>query len=295
MKSIQEQLIEYSIDYLKGCLPVLEIVNNTALTNKQETLISLGFSNCAELKRVNQEIIHNKKISEENRKKENEANKLRDWFKTLLRGRNLFGSDTLLIRFEDFFQLMKKNKLVCGIFSDYLGEIPDKNLKEIEKLVNTNTVCLVDELRPINAIEGKRLYIPEKIYRFPFTIHDDIYWFDILNKKTESWFGGGAPNTYRVTSIGYKTKFFICAPAKKMISLEKRISFRRVEDPFICSYNSRVNSVFIHSRWGEEAKLSTIREYEAFNKLISERITDLGLETEIKRDFSLDKIEEMMS
>ena len=291
MKSVQEQLIEYSIDYLNSCLPVLEIVNNTDLTCKQETLISLGFSNCAELKRVNQEILYNKKISEENRKKEAEANKLRDWFRVLLRGRNLFGSDTLLIRFEDFFQLMKKNKLVCGAFSDYLGSIPDENLKEIEKLVNTNTVCLVDELRPIELIEYDSEYgfysTPEKIYRFPFTILHGTNWFDILDKKTGSWFG--SPSTYRVTETGNLTKFFICAPEKKMMSLEKRISFRRVEDPFICSYNSRVNSVFIHSRWGEEAKLSTIRKYELLNKLIFERITDLGLETDIKNAISLDK------
>ena len=284
-ESIQEQLIEYSTNYLNSCLPVLETMNDVALTSKQKTLISLGFDNCAELEEINHEILHNKRIFEENSKKEEEACKLRDWFRVLLRGRNLFGSDTLLIRFEDFFQLMKKNNLVCGTFSDYLGDIPDENLKEIEKLVNTNTMCLVDELRPIKEIECDD-YLPEKIYRFPFVVSQGAYWFDILNKKTRLWFDGGAPSNYKVSTIGSSFRFFICAPEKKMKPLEKRITFRKVKDPFICSYNSRVNSVFIHSRWGEEAKSSTIRRYETLNKLILERIKDLNLKTEIESSIS---------
>ena len=290
--SIQEQLIDYTFTYLDKCIPVLEVIEKPDLTNKQKILVSLGFNNSSELMNVKQTLEAREKIEKENKEKREKSEELKKWFLTLLKGKEIFGPDTLLIRFEDFYNLMKKNDLVCGTFNDYLGEIPYKNLQEIKNLVtiDISDVSIIDKVHPILSIE-REYGRPsddndiDMIHKFPFVVNVDYSFrpVDILGKKVGYWEGG----YYRVSEkVGKPINYFICAPTNKMKSERFTVTFRRVKDPFICSYNQRVNSVFIHSRWGEESNSSIVKRYEKLNKLISERIVDLGLETSIKNILS---------
>ena len=282
--SIQEQLIDYTFTYLDKCIPVLEVIEKPDLTNKQKILISLGFNNSSELMKVKQTLEAREKIEKENKEKEKKSEELKKWFLTLLKGREIFGPDTLLIRFEDFYNLMKENDLVCGTFNDYLGEIPYENLQEIENLVgiDISDISIIDKVHPIQSIERDNIYRLndgiDVIKRFPFVVDVDYSFrpVDILGKRVGYWEGG----YYRVSEkVEKPINYFICAPTNKMKSDRFTITIKRVRDPFICSYNQRVNSVFIHSRWGEESNSSIVKRYEKLNKLISERIVDLGLES----------------
>ena len=125
--------------------------------------------------------------------------------------------------------------------------------------------------KKVNAFDCKK-------HRIPFVVDVDYSFrpVDILGKRVGYWEGG----YYRVSEkVGKPINYFICAPTNKMKSDRFTITIKRVRDPFICSYNQRVNSVFIHSRWGEESNSSIVKRYEKLNKLISERIVDLGLES----------------
>lgn len=44
---------------------------------------------------------------------------------------DVLGQDIILISYDKFLELLEKYNLVCGECSDYIGEIPEKNLKDI--------------------------------------------------------------------------------------------------------------------------------------------------------------------
>lgn len=57
-----------------------------------------------------------------------------------------FGKDTMVVRYDKFFELLRKYNLVCGSFDRYTGTIPADNLADIERVVNileSNTELVV--------------------------------------------------------------------------------------------------------------------------------------------------------
>lgn len=277
MRGIQEQLVDYSTKYLSTVLPVLEELKPVNYTDKQKTLTKLGFINSSEFNNINELISNNKKIETRNEKRIEELRRFRNWVTIYMKGRNFFGSNTLLIRFLDFYKIIKRNNLVCGPFNNYLGEIPDENLREIQTLANfiEKDQKLINRLNSIKSIEFDGLGVPNILYRFPFVIKNGFIWEDIIGTEM------GCLNhelEYKITGTDYEDFwYFICAPAHQMISKKRLFVLQqRSKDPFICSYSRCVNSVFIHSRWGEEAKLKTIRKYEELNERLNERVETLG-------------------
>ena len=278
MRRIQEQLIDYSTRYLSTVLPALEELKPVNYTDKQKTLTDLGFINCSEFKEVNELIKSNKKIETRNEKRVDEFIRFKDWVTTYMKGRHLFGNNTLLIRFPDFYRIIKRNNLVCGPFNNYLGEIPDENLQEIQTLMKKEDPNLTNLLGSIRSIEYDGYRGLNVLYRFPFVIYINERWVEhwegIIGTRFGRW---NDELDYKITerdSVDYR--YFICAPAHQMVSKKRLFVLQRSKDPFICSYNSKVNSVFIHSRWGEEASLKTIRKYEELNERLNERIELLG-------------------
>lgn len=177
-----------------------------------------------------------------------------------------FGNHVMLVKFDDFQEILKKYNLVCGTLDQYIGTIPDKNLEElnytISKLkdfnINLNNTG-ISSLRRITEVPSRFIVSKESqqnINRFPFvesktvgyTIVDHII---ALNKTVGSYELNFAPGL---------TKLFIAAPAKDMkVEGVKFSKFIETKDPFICSYSPY--GIIIHSKWGEEAEDEILKKY----------------------------------
>lgn len=62
-----------------------------------------------------------------------EIDKQKEFYQFVKEMLEVFGHNTLLVRFDDFEQIVKKYNLTCGCLEDYTGVIPEKNLKELEE------------------------------------------------------------------------------------------------------------------------------------------------------------------
>lgn len=308
MKQIQTQLLNYASSYLEDvCIPTLEELDPyPKMTEKQTTLYSLGFKNCAEIKRRDAELKRIEKAAKRNKEKQGKIDKLKNTCSVYIKCRKVFGPDTLLIRYEDFYKLMRKNGLVCGMFENYTGEIPDDKLKEIQNLINipgatVNNLPKTDRssnyrvpsevktLYPIKEVSGMyvKRKLPDELARFPFVIpkgnlSDSCYpnYFpasntDILGLELGRY---STNRDYRIDAVKNNgSKFFICAPEKEMDnSWRVKHTLKRVEDPMICSYTDY--GILIHTRWGEEANLDIIKRHEKLNSLVDQRAKELGVE-----------------
>ena len=191
---------------------------------------------------------------------------------TLLDARRLFGPDTLLIRFDDFEKLMKRFNLVCGTFGMYKGDVPLDKIDDIERLtrVMQHPPRYITHMRPVSAIEVISSWnysgIPEYICRFPFVLNDSE--FSIFGRDSHGHSTHNFDKGYELKT-GDETLLFICAPAQNMEKLDKVVSFRRTEDPFICAHTKY--GILVFTRWGEEASSSIIRKYEQLNDMIEQR------------------------
>ena len=299
MKQIQTQLLKYASSYLEDvCIPTLEELDPyPKMTEKQTTLYSLGFKNCAEIKRRDAELKRIEKAAKRNKEKQGKIDKLKNTCSFYIKCRKVFGPDTLLIRYEDFYELMRKNGLVCGMFENYTGEIPDDKLKEIQNLINipgatVNNLPKTDKssnyripsevktmysIKKVSGVDEKR-NLPDELARFPFAISKDNLsdnYTDILGLEIGRY---STYEDYRVDAVKNNgSKFFICAPEKEMNN-SRRVKhiLRRVEYPMICSYTDY--GILIHTRWGEEANLDIIKRHEKLNTLVDQRAKELGVE-----------------
>lgn len=197
----------------------------------------------------------------------------------------VFGHNTLLIRFEDFEQIVKKYNLTCGCLEDYTGVIPEKNLKELE-----------EAKRNLKKVKDFKLDVPSKYipvfldldiyksYDYPYlskNIRDllkveevDLDIVDKQKAKTYKIFpftdakeykSKGWGNFSRERETGIKvssnipTNLFIVAPYKDMKNGVKFSHFVKSEDPFICSYTPF--GIMVHTAWGEEAEDEVLEKY----------------------------------
>lgn len=122
-----------------------------ALVKEKSMLMSLGLGNTKNFQLI---ASHEKELAEYN------ANV--DCFKLMTEAWKIFGNDVMIVRYDQFMQLLEKYNLVCGELSRYKGYIPEKNLQEIagiknmdipekfavhmEKLKEVNLSCPLDEL-----------------------------------------------------------------------------------------------------------------------------------------------------
>lgn len=194
----------------------------------------------------------------------------------------VFGHNTLLIRFDDFEQIIKKYNLTCGCLEDYTGVIPEKNLKELE-----------EAKRNLKKAKDFKLNVPYKSYDYPYlseNIRDllkvEEVDLDIVDKqkakkykifpftdakeyksKGRGHFSGERETGIRVSS-NISTNLFIVAPNKEMKNGVKFSHFVKSKDPFICSYTPF--GIMVHTAWGEEAEDEVLEKYYAQLNLLED-------------------------
>lgn len=187
--------------------------------------------------------------------------------KLLLKARETYGPDTLLMPLEQFMQICKKYNLVCGTFDQYTGDIPIEKLKEINHL--RSVVATHDFGFKVNKIikTGSGGSISAREYQ-EFDEHFDKK-FPILRQCRGPYiyrvqFLDGHLSDFSYINInGTYSHYFIAAP-KEMMSGEVQEVYEPNQDPIIWGLEG--NNVLIFTRWGEEADNEVIQRYEAFNR-----------------------------
>lgn len=163
-------------------------------------------------------------------------------------------------------RICKKYRLIYMPIQNYIGDVPEKNLREIEtaqkrKECDAPTDIIWCELKKEGAFKltasdggswcgiwGKEWYrIPGKINGVHFR---NQYEADDYLKKNL-----GFTTTYLVGSVKNVSQnrqgLFICAAKSKFIGQDKSISFIEVKDPIVFRYCK--GGVQILSKWGLEA------------------------------------------
>lgn len=289
MKSpITTSLLTYASTLMQEQLVTLkELPTKPDESERLSLLLTLGFDGTKEVKRYqNQMAKYSKAVNENTANRENVFKynaHLRKAFEILIEARKDFGPNTLLINFEDFQKLMKKYNLICGLFSDYKGEIPQDKLEEISNLPKEipGYIKTLYQFNSVDFDEDERLihWCPSSLIRFPFIIVSNmLYYGDIVGKDClGNQFQKYSSSGYGIFSrnLVSDTKLFICAPARKMKNSAIRVNINMHRDPFICAYTDY--GILILTRWGEEASSKVIRKYEELNRQIDSRAKELGI------------------
>lgn len=295
--SIYLQLLVLMEQYVKNISSELAIIkSNTddykALKSEYKKLCNLGLANTK-----NAKVILNKLESiKENKNNRNRATAILTFIKDL---RKHFGSNVLLMGFQQFNDLLSKYNLKVGLLSNYTGVIPSKNICELELVIEklnsfyyrSKQNCLSDNITTFN-VKGCR-------YTGVFNAADDEY--DLLKKWIKGKNGIVFVNTdaceykyskYTLESlqdcnldlpaslvdyefgglyslignrIDFKTLLIAC-PGSQLE--EQPITFTsNVFDPIVFQYSPY--GVVIYSMWGEESEDKVFEEYKRINQLIS--------------------------
>lgn len=203
------------------------------------------------------------------------------------------GPNTLLIKDNQFLDLLRQYDLMCVNFDAYTGDIPYQNLQEIERIHSKlETLRIHGDDRYARKLLQKRMYVKssgqlldmirlpfscwEELYRFPF---DDEIRFDFSPEPKGRMFIAAPKdcvvkpnislkryhrNTFereQSNNILYNVKAYAnvsYTPEPKPLSLNY--------DPFICSLCDY--GVIIHSMWGPEAQSATINRYQQLRDAI---------------------------
>ena len=221
-------------------------------TNKKEILEILGFTNSRTYKDI---------VDSDKKYKEYETLK---FFKTIF-------PKSLFMKLDDFKSLCKNYGLVCGDTNEFKGEIPEKNLEEIEDafwIISKNKEAVLDinkgyysfsriifshgfGINEVNTID-------QEFVNFHF-LHDDDYTIDTIGEGERSY-GIFADKHYLKPD-----QFLIAANGDEM----GIIKFDRIElitpdavlknDPIVFQMLPH-KIVMIHSKWGDEANDPMLEE-----------------------------------
>lgn len=100
---------------------------------------------------------------------------------------DVLGQDIILISYDKFLELLERYNLVCGECSDYIGEIPEKNLRDINH-----------SLEVLANVRRDKNYIYYSAHFSPVTER-----VEVIEKKLES-FESGFPVVGKFTEISLK-------------------------------------------------------------------------------------------
>lgn len=85
-----------------------------------------------------------------------------------------FGKDTMVVRYDKFFELLRKYNLVCGNFDRYTGTIPAENLDDIERVTTIleKDDSLVESFRYIQSVDtdGNDIEMLKHFNLYPMSI-----------------------------------------------------------------------------------------------------------------------------
>lgn len=216
--------------------------------------------------------------------------------RTLIEARDTFGSDTLLIPYDQFEHLMRKYNLVCGPFSSYKGDIPADKMDEIDRLKNLMIRTkhdYINELAPLTGLKYAEseywwLNIPGYIKRFPFAKKENKYhsWW---NEWLIDMHGNKIKNSWKWEyQTGSPVELFICAPSKHMEKIRALRVPRIIDysDPFICAHTDY--GILVFTRWGEEADDAIIKKYESANRWLDKAREFIGSQEATRRGGFID-------
>ena len=257
-------------------------------------LINLGFENTEKVRKYKEEL-QNKEaaytILRDNVKEFNdhreaiikENNKLFEKFKFLLKIRQIYGKDTLLLPYRAFFDILERNNLACGLFKDYLGEIPEDKLQEIQDLTAIQPPEEIETLYKITyfSVIPEDSYWKKSIELLPFHFGRAELMTKAYNRgigvyekpsgrySYQVLYNGDYVTTFRpkygsfLSDERVGTRFFIVAPEQLM---KGKVIIRDAPnpDPLICAFSKY--GIIVTVRWGEEASDEVIRRFEAFSK-----------------------------
>lgn len=205
------------------------------------------------------------------------------------------GRNTILIGHKQFRTILHKYDLMCVPFSHYKGDIPEKNLSDIESAL-TKVQCYKGySYYPYHNIASRSARELIENIRYPWGYNgrpDALGEKDSLlfnyNTKFESPLYIAAPKAFvQKPHVGYNS-----SNSYQMFLSDREINNRqranailerikdyanvkfasvpyrlpRDYDPFVCS-NCRYG-VIIHSMWGAEAEDATIKRYEQLRDAI---------------------------
>lgn len=252
-------------------------------------LVSLGLENTKNARIIKDKLDLYRKNYENQKKAEALIEFIRDL-------RKHFGDSTLLISSEQFEKLCKKYKLTTGLLNEYTGIVPDKNIKEIQK-VKDKAEIFYGQLNYVR--EGKYLWkITEcdsevVTDRGQTAFNDFVKWIKsknglifadrgtynydkylwIKNIKSEN---SDIPSSVRnydndtlIKARGQlvtRNTMFIACPPEQLKKQSLKITKKAV-DPIVFQYSPY--GIVVHSIWGEEAEDKVFEEYKKINNLLS--------------------------
>lgn len=270
---------------LKNLCPTEEEERSLIEPERVKALRAAGFTSAPEVVKYDETA---KALRVRRRVNEGEKKKYLNAFKTLLRARQTYGPDTLLLSYDQFMELCKKHKLVCGGCEEFIGDIPDNKLQEMVIIKNKGRIseiiplmCVYESIYHVNNDSSdKRVKkeVNEHLKEdFPFIRrydYDGVVFADGHHGSRSNYGSSFGAIEFK---CGDPQIFFMCAP-KKMFTERREIKLtidRTPKDPILCSLTE--HGILLFTRWGEEANDETIKKYEKLGEKISEYQKKLSL------------------
>lgn len=275
-KTIHKEVNVKSIMFLQQLIKYNEkAIENFGIIKEMERLSSIGLSCSLNYKILESKI---KSIRDYNLTVER-FNELRD---VLLEIKETFnGLDCRFLSFEDFEKILYKYDLRCGTLDMYIGDIPEKNLKELEFVtqqmnemrksdkLQRNQSKLANSLKYIKLIYKVSLFrsdvekvnktkLKENMMAFPFWYANESE-TTMLSRFSNGEFNSSLTDVY-ASNIG-KYNVLIAAPRNQ---IDNKITFEvkeraKSEDPIIFSITDY--GILCYTAWGEEAN-DVYKQYE---------------------------------
>jgi hypothetical protein len=204
-----------------------------------------------------------------------------------------FGQGVLLISRQHFSELLRKYDLVCGLPSDFTGEIPPEMYEDLTK-AKKNYEYMINIVHP-NPYSYDRTNYPRQSFMNEYPTLYDMFsvceyckvseveagFFSKRSKAVQNLVRfpfvktgfGSLPGEINGHKVSYQRtdhhNFFIAAPRKEMktIAFVKEIALP--QDPFVFSMTKY--GALIYCSWGEEAKDQVIQNYrDLYSKVLAQ-------------------------
>ena len=289
-KEIHQAFVLAFINYLSEHIREIEGEKKEYSLSEANTLKELGFTSSKRYTEITEAENFNKALF----KAREERVKFILFLDEIFR---YFGQGVLLISRQHFSELIRKYDLVCGLPSDFTGEIPPemyesltKAKKDYKYMINmiqadSYSYGIGDIYRPnypkqsfIN--EYPTLYDMFSVCKYYKVSEVEAGFFSKRSKAVQNLVrfpfvkdDGSLPNEINGHKVSYQRtdshNFFIAAPRKEMktIAFVKEIAIP--QDPFVFSMTKY--GALIYCSWGEEAKDQVIQNYkDLYSKVLAQ-------------------------
>lgn len=284
-KSVQLDLLLMTEEMLKNLCPTAEEEKSLIEPERIRALKAAGFTSAPEVVKYEETV---KAIRDKRKINEGERRKYLNAFRTLLIARQAYGPDTLLLPYEQFFELCKRHKLVCGGCEEFIGEIPNDKLQE---MVDLRSKRRISEIIPLMCVYESTYHVnndssDKRVKKevnehlredFPFLRrydYDGVVFADGHRGSRDNYRSRFGAIEFK---CGDPETFFMCAP-EKMFTERRKIKLtidRTPKDPILCALTE--HGILLFTRWGEEANDKVIKAYEDLGRKISEYQRKLSL------------------